>query len=153
MTMELNNEFIEYMMSEINKHKGEDYDKRCQLEKLFISYDELMECALFFHRESIKKGIATIRLSNKLKELGTDTDKIMDNVVVASTDNSTTERLSKLIDYQTRLKNGYKIAYKKQASVEKCVELYTKYQNIDKVTDELEVSSMTVRRRLKEAGL
>lgn len=150
--MKLNNEFIEYMMSEINNHKGEDYDKRDQLEQMFTSYDELMECALFFYRESIKKGIATIRLSNKLKELGADTDKIMGNVTTVA-DNNTTERLSKLIDYQTRLKNGYKIAYKQHASVEKCVELYTKYQNIQRVADELGVNHMTVRRRLKSASL
>lgn len=58
-----------------------------------------------------------------------------------------------LLIQRERVKNGLKIAYKSNASVEKCVELYTKYQNIDMVAEELDVSSMTVRRRLKEAGL
>jgi hypothetical protein len=150
--MKLSNEFIEYMMSEIKNDEGEDWEKRCQLEKIFADYDDLMDCTLFFQRESKKKGIAVIRLSNKLKELGVDVDKVMGSVTT-SADNSTVEGLSKLIDYQTKLKNGYKIAYKQHASVEKCVELYTKYHNIQKVADELGVNHMTVRRRLKSAGL
>lgn len=151
---DLNNEYVSYIMSDIKKHRGEREELRKQLEGLFGSYDELMECTLYFYREMINKGVIAGLAIKRLKRMGVDVDKLYSKYnknVISSDEDRADYKI--LLSQREKVKNGLKIAYKQSASVEKCVELYTKYQNIDMVAEELDVSSMTVRRRLKEAGL
>lgn len=150
----LGDEYKKYMISEIEDHRGENSEVRNQLECLFGSYDELMECALHFYRMMVSRGVVCSLALKKLRRMGVDVDKLSSNIhinIVSSNEDRADYQILK--NQRERVKNGLKIAYKSNASVEKCVELYTKYQNIDRVAEELQVSSMTVCRRLKEAGL
>ena len=150
--MKLNEEYLKFIMEDIREHEGERDELREQLEGLFSSYDKLMECALHFYREMIKRGGVAGRATRKLKELGVDTDKLYSGVGRLPSNDMKVD-YQKILDQREKVKNGLKIAYKADVSIEKCVELYTKYQNTNEVADELGVSHMTVRRRLKSAGL
>lgn len=157
--MNISDELIVYMKKEIEANKGMN-EERIQLRKLFNSHEELLDATLFFYREMFKRGVMLSRFTKKLKDLGVDTDKLIgDNYMKPMIMGELPDGMQKIIKHQLDIKSGNKkIAYKSGASIEKCVELYTKYQNINRVVEKLEaegvkVSHMTVRRRLKEADI
>jgi len=144
--MVLGQDYINYIKDDINKNMDNQSELVKELKSEFKTYDEMLQVALFFMRESKRRYITIIQLQSLLNKKGITNEEIRKFI-----SEGFDEGAMSLLEHRDRVKNGLKIAYKHHATVEECVRLMSLYNNIDKVAETLGVSRSTVWRRLKSA--